>query len=198
MSRKDVFDERYKTGVTPWELDRPDSNLIDTIERENIAPCNALEIGCGTGSNAIWMAQNGFDVTGMDFSALAIEKAREKSRQQGADIRFLVTDFLLQDTGEPGVGFIFDRGCFHSFDTPWDRKTFAQNAACHLIDGGQWLSILGNIDDGPRDPGPPMRSALDIVMAVEPFFEILFLVSGQFDSRRERRTRCWLSLMRKR
>jgi SAM-dependent methyltransferase len=198
MSRQEVFDERYTTGVTPWELDRPDSNLIDTIKQENIAPCNALEIGCGTGSNAIWMAQNGFDVTGLDFSAPAIEKAREKSRQQGADIRFLVTDFLVQDTGGPGVGFIFDRWCFHSFDNPHDRKTFAKNAAHHLIHGGQWLSILGNADAGPRDHGPPMRSALDIVTAVEPYFEILFLVSGRFDSSRKKGTRCWLCFMQKR
>jgi len=198
MSKKEMFDERYKTGNTPWELERPDSNLIEFVKNENILPCKTLEIGCGTGSNAIWLAQNKFDVTGIDFSSLAIEKAKVKSQKQGVEIQFHVKDFFEPPKGEIHFEFIFDRGCFHSFEDKEDRLTFAENVSRHLKEGGQWYSIIGNADDGPRDEGPPMRSALDIVTAVEPFFEILFLVSGRFDSNREKPARCWKSLMRKR
>jgi len=198
MSKKEIFDERYKTGDTPWELERPDLNLKEIVKTENILPCKTLEIGCGTGSNAIWLAQNKFDVTGMDFSSLAIEKARAKSRKQGVEIQFLVNDFLEQKLEESDFEFIFDRGCFHSFDEKDDRKTFARNVSLHLKKGGQWFSVLGNADEGPRDKGPPMRSALDIVTAVEPYFEILFIISATFDSTREKPARCWKCLMRKR
>ncbi len=198
MSKKEMFDERYKSGNTPWELERPDSNLIEIIKKENILPCKTLEIGCGTGSNAIWLAQNKFEVTGIDFSSLAIEKAKAKSQKQGVEVQFLVKDFFEPPKGEIDFEFIFDRGCFHSFEDKEDRLTFAENVSRHLKEGGQWYSIIGNADDGPRDEGPPMRSALDIVTAVEPFFEILFLVSGRFDSSREKPARCWKSLMRKR
>ncbi|NOX32360.1 MAG: methyltransferase domain-containing protein [Deltaproteobacteria bacterium] len=198
MSKEKMFEERYKTGDTPWELDRVDSNLIEIIEKENIRPCRTLEIGCGTGSNAIWLAQNGFDVTGSDFSPLAIEKARAKSQQHGVEIHFFVDDFLKQEKSGSGFGLVFDRGCFHSFDKKEDRKIFARNAGYNLKEGGYWFSIMGNADDKPRDTGPPMRSALDIVTAVEPYFEILSLVSGRFDSTREKPALCWKCLMRKR
>ncbi len=198
MSKKQMFDERYKTGQTPWELERPDSNLKEIIKNENILPCKTLEIGCGTGSNAIWLAQNKFDVTGIDFSPLAIEKAKAKSRKQGVDIHFHVKDFFEHQKSESDFELIFDRGCFHSFDEKEDRKIFAKNVSLHLRGGGRWFSLLGNADDGPRDTGPPMRSALDIVSAVEPYFEILFLGAGRFDSSREKPARCWKCLMRKR
>lgn len=198
MSKKEMFDERYKTGDTPWELERPDSNLMELIKNENILPCKTLEIGCGTGSNAIWLARNDFDVTGIDFSSLAIEKASTKSQKQGVEIQFLVKDFFEPAKGESDFEFIFDRGCFHSFDEKEERITFAKNVSLHLKEGGQWFSLLGNADAGPRDEGPPMRSAMDIVTAIEPYFEILFLVSGRFDSSREKPARCWKCLMKKR
>jgi methyl halide transferase len=184
MTKKESFEERYQSGTTPWELNRPDSHLIHVIEKEAVKPCKALDIGCGTGSNAIWLSARGFKVTAMDFSPLAIEKAKEKARQEGADIKFLVKDFLLEKKAEPVFEFIFDRGCFHSFDDKKARKTFAKNAAQYLKPDGLWFSILGNSDAPPRDEGPPMRSALDIVTAVEPFFEILSLVADRFDSKR--------------
>jgi len=172
--------------------------ISDVVKKENIKPCKALEIGCGTGSNAIWLAQNGFDVTGIDFSPLAIEKAKEKSREKGVEILFFVKDFLKHEGKSADVEFIFDRGCFHSFETKDDRNTFAKNASYHLKEQGCWFSLSGSADDLPRDTGPPMRSALDIVTAVEPYFEILFLVSARFDSSRENPARCWKCLMRKR
>jgi SAM-dependent methyltransferase len=198
MSEKAMFDERYKTGDTPWELDRADSNLMEIIKTKHILPCTTLEIGCGTGSNAIWLARNGFFVTGIDFSSLAIEKARAKSQKQGVEVHFYVRDFFKQNVEKPGFDFVFDRGCFHSFDNEDQRSAFARNASLQLKKGGQWFSLLGNADHGPRDKGPPMRSALDIVSAVEPYFEILSLVTGTFDSSREKPARCWKCLMRKR
>jgi len=200
MSRKEMFEERYKKDETPWELDRPDSNLIELIEKQDILPCKTLEIGCGTGSNAIWLAQNNFKVTGIDFSPLAIEKAMAKSQKQGVEINFLEKDFLKKKTGTGASDFefVFDRGCFHSFDEKDERKTFAKNVSLFLKDGGHWFSILGNADEGPREKGPPMRSGMDIIEAIEPYFEILSLVSGRFDSSRERPARCWKCLMKKR
>ncbi|MCF6249198.1 MAG: class I SAM-dependent methyltransferase [Desulfobacula sp.] len=198
MNKKIKYDKRYQEGDTPWELDRPDKNLIKVIKEQQIQPGKALDIGCGTASNAIWLARNGFDVTGADFSPLAIEKAKERTKQQGANIRLMVKDFLDGDVVGFDFEFVFDRGCFHGFAKEDQRKQFAKNVSRHLKEDGLWLSLLGNNDDEPRDEGPPMRSALEIIMAVEPFFELIFLKAGRFDSRLEKPARCWLSLMRKR
>lgn len=198
MSRKKEFEDRYESGTTPWELNRPDVHLLRLVEAHRVRPCKALEIGCGTGSNAIFLAAEGFEVTAVDFSDLAIGRAKEKACEQKVDIRFEVSDFLSRKKGLPEFEFVFDRGCFHSFPEKKERKRFARNAANCLKPGGRWFSILGNADDPPREEGPPMRSALDIVTAVEPFFEVLSLVSDRFDSNRQRQVRCWLCLMQKR
>ena len=71
-----------------------------------------------------------------------------------------------------------------------ERKSFTENVNRHLEKDGLWLSLIGNADEQRNTPGPPQRSARDIVAAVEPYFEILSLASGHFGSnhliRRER------------
>ena len=200
MSKKNLFNERYKTGDTPWELNAPDKNLIHFIQHNKLGPFKALDIGCGTGSNAIWLAKQGFNVTGSDFSSLAIEEAKTKTLKSGLNINFFVTDFLKDHVGAADFEFLFDRGCFHSFDLEEDRKRFANNAHAHLIKNGIWLSFIGNADEIRKkgEHGPPQRKASDIVNAVEPFFEILSLVSGFFDSKRENPSRNWICAMKKR
>lgn len=197
-SKLDRFNNLYKTGETPWELNRPDKDLTKWVKDYPIHPCKALDLGCGTGFNAIWLAEQGFEATGTDFSALAIEQANTNAKAAKADIRFIELDFLTQAIGETNFMFLFDRGCFHSFDDPKLRSAFAENAHGHLADNGLWLSFLGNTDAPPRDVGPPMRSALDIAQAVEPWFEILSLTTAFFDSKRESPARSWHCLMRKR
>ncbi|MBU4053185.1 MAG: class I SAM-dependent methyltransferase, partial [Proteobacteria bacterium] len=91
-----------------------------------------------------------------------------------------------------------DRGCFHSFNAEEERRRFAGNVADHLEEGGLWLSLIGSSDEPRKGPGPPQRSARDIVLAVESYFEILFLTSGHFGSNRPNPPRAWKCLMRKR
>ena len=78
-----------------------------------IAPGRTLEIGCGTGTNAIFLAQHGFDVLGIDISEVAVEKARAKAQGR---CRFEVVDFLVAAPAGGPFQFVFDRGCFHVFD----------------------------------------------------------------------------------
>jgi 2-polyprenyl-3-methyl-5-hydroxy-6-metoxy-1,4-benzoquinol methylase len=68
MSVEDRFKKRYKTGDTPWDIGKPDFNLIETVVQKSIKRCKALDIGCGTGDNSIWLAQKHFQVTGTDIS----------------------------------------------------------------------------------------------------------------------------------
>jgi methyl halide transferase len=198
MTVEDRFKERYQSGNTPWDIGQPDFNLIEVVTQNPISGCKALEIGCGTGDNSIWLAQNGFQVVGTDASDLAIGKAREKASKADAPCDFLLADFLRSKIEGAPFGFIFDRGCFHSFNAEEERRRFAQNVADHLEKGGLWLSLLGSSDEPRKGPGPPQRSAVDIVLAVEPFFEILFLTSGHFGSHRPNPPRAWRCLMRKR
>jgi len=198
MAEQNRFKQRYETGDRPWDIGKPDFNLIQTVTTTPIKPCKALEIGCGTGDNSIWLYQQSFHVVDIDASEVAIEKVKEKASKANAKCAFLVSDILTSRVEAAPFGFVFDRGCFHTMDSDKERKCFGENVNRHLEENGLWLSLLGNADEQRDGPGPPQRTAGDIVNAVEPYFEILSLVSGSLGSNRPNPPRAWVCLMRKR
>src|ERR1035438_876713 len=197
MSVEDHFTQSYKEGSAPWDIGKPDFNLIQTVTTLPIHTCRALEIGCGTGDNAVWLAQQGFQGVGVDAGEIAIEKAEEKAATAKATCTFAVLGFLKTHVEGAPFGFALDRGCFHVFDSDEDRIKFAEQVHRHLKDDGLWLSLLGNADE-ERIEGPPRRTGREIVNAVEPYFEILSLVSSHFETRLPEPPRAWVCLMRKR
>ncbi len=198
MKNEKMFRERYKSGDTPWDFGRPDFNLVEAVTSHPISGCRALDVGSGTGDNAIWLAQHGFQVTGADVSDIALDKAKEKADKANAACCFVLADFLKDRIVGAPFGFVFDRGCFHTFDSKSDRKRFAQSVADRLEEGGLWLTITGNADEIGRVQGPPQLTAGEIVQAVEPHFEVLSLASSHFGSNDPDPPRAWSCLMRKR
>jgi SAM-dependent methyltransferase len=157
-----------------------------------------LDIGCGTGDNAIWLSQQNFQAAGIDASEVAIEKAKAKASEPNVTRTFIVGDIRSSQVAGSPFAFAFDRGCFHSFSSDKERKSFAEHVSRCLEENGLWLSLVGNADEQRHGPGPPQRSARDIVNAVEPYFEVLSLVSGSFGSNSPNPPRAWVCLMRKR
>jgi SAM-dependent methyltransferase len=198
MTAEERFKKRYESGDTPWDIGKPDTNLIQTVTTMSIEPCKALDIGCGTGDNSIWLAQKNFQVTGVDISDIAIQKAIDKASKADVECTFMVIDFLNNKIDGAPFGFVFDRGCFHSLTSDEERLRFAGNVAWHLEKDGRWLSLVGSADELRHGPGPPRRTARDIVNAVEPHFEILSLVSSHFGSNRPDPPKAWVCLMQKR
>lgn len=198
MSAEHDFNQMYKEGSTPWDLGKPDFNLIKTVTAMQISPCKALDVGCGTGDNAIWLSQQGFHVIGIDTSEAAIGKAKQKASAARVKCSFVVADILRSHVEGAPFGFVFDRGCFHTLASDDERHSFARQAADHLEEGGLWLSLVGNADEQRTGQGPPQRTAREIVTAVENDFEILSLVAGHFGSNRPDPARAWICLMRKR
>ena len=72
------FEERYQSDDTPWDHGLVDDNLIDVVSMNGISLCRVLDIGCGSGENAIWLAQQGFDVVACDLSPTAVQRAKDK------------------------------------------------------------------------------------------------------------------------
>ncbi|MCS7159129.1 MAG: class I SAM-dependent methyltransferase [Gemmatales bacterium] len=174
------WQRRYETGDTPWDTGRPDEELIRILDEKWFGPCRCVEIGCGTGTNAIWLAQRGFDVTAFDISPLAIEKARAKAEALGVSVRFLVGDvFDPPDCGAP-FPLVFDRGVYHSIrDQGVDR--FITGLKRLTAPGSWYLALMGNADDpNPIEKGPPRVSARTIAEELELHFEIWQLRRYQF------------------
>ncbi len=192
------FEARYRADDLPWETGRHDHALSHLVERGPIQPCRMLEIGCGVGTNALWLAGRGFEVSAVDVSPTAIDEARARAAQAELRVDFQVADVMNGGLAADPFALVFDRGCFHLYDDPSRREHFAAVVRDQLVSGGRWLSLLGSTDGRGPDPGPPRRSALEIASAVEERFEILRLETYYLDTRLPEAPRAWVCLMRKR
>lgn len=192
------WDRRYGDDDVPWDSETPDVHLRRFIEGTIRGPCRALEVGCGTGTNAIWLAELGFEVVGLDLSPIAVERAKVRASEAKASCQLLAADIMKDPVPGGPFGLIFDRGCFHVFDEADERAQFAKRVAELLEREGVWLSLIGSTDGPPRDTGPPRRSAAEIVAAVEPHFEVLDLKSTTFDEEDHAHARAWVLYARRR
>ncbi|MCC6163173.1 MAG: class I SAM-dependent methyltransferase [Acidobacteria bacterium] len=192
------WNERYRLGDTPWDTGSPEEALVAFVEQAGLADARVLEVGCGTGTNALWLASRGFDVVGIDVSDRAIDLARAKAAQAPGPGtgRFEIVDFLATQPDGGPFDLVFDRGVFHGFDAADARARFASQVAASLVPGGRWLSLIGSTEGAPREEGPPRRSARDIVNAIEPVLEIVDLRTAAFDTTRSDAPRAWRCLSR--
>jgi SAM-dependent methyltransferase len=187
------WNEHYASGELPWDTGQPEPLLVEFVNSGGVAPGRALEIGAGTGTNAIWLAERGFDVLAVDISPLAVERARAKMANRALRCRFATLDFVAASVPGGPFRFVFDRGCLHVFDEPEERARFAACVATALAPGGFWLSLIGSTEGPPREVGPPRRSARDVTLAIEPALEIVELRSAEF---RGHDAKAWFCLSR--
>jgi SAM-dependent methyltransferase len=197
MSERD-WNEHYAEGFLPWDSDEPEPELVAAVESGLIVPGRVLEVGCGTGTNAVWLAQRGFVVVAVDIAPLAIERARPRADDAGVEVRFAVHDFLSAPAEGGPFDLVFDRGVLHVFDDHADRARFARHVAQSLTDSGQWLTLAGSTEGKPRDVGPPRRTARDLVNAIEPELEVVDLHAFRFEVGTPEPAAAWALLSRRR
>jgi SAM-dependent methyltransferase len=174
------WDERYRIGDTPWNTGRPDDELQRVLAEEKIRPCRAVELGCGTGTNALWLARQGFDVTAVDISPLAVERARERASAAGVAVRFLVADVLEPLALSGPFGFFFDRGCYHVVRR-LNVQRYLDTVEHITARGAQGLVLAGNARE-PLDPGPPVVSEEELRIEWGRAFEIVKMREFRFDA----------------
>lgn len=111
-----LYERAYRRGATGWDTGITPPELMALLEGPDaLEPGRALDLGCGTGTNAITLAQHGWFVTGVDFSSLAISSARRKA-DWVSGVTFVEGDVTrLRELGVDGpFDLVLDIGCFHS------------------------------------------------------------------------------------
>lgn len=130
------FEWRYWRGQTPWDTNITPPEVMAFISE--FSPGRALDLGCGTGTNAITLARNGWQVTGVDFSPKAIRTARRKAKAAGLDIDFYTADVAdLSMLTEP-YDYVLDIGCLFTISEK-DRIAYADALARLLLPKGSYM-----------------------------------------------------------
>src|ERR1700677_5123554 len=161
------WNENYASGELPWDTGEPEPLLVEFVTSGRVLPTLTFEIGAGTGTNSLWLAERGFDVFGIDIAPLAAERANAKLAGRVLGCRFATSDFLADSPPDDSFRFAFDRGCFHVFDEPEERARFAARVAAALVPGGLWLSLIGSTEGAPGVIGPPRRTAREVTLSLE-------------------------------
>ncbi len=130
-----------------WELGKPRPILVEFVEKGLIIKGKTLDLCCGVGTNMIYLAENGFEVTGIDVSKKAIQYAKAKAEHTKAQTNFVIESFVDLSFRDEEFEFIFDMGCFHHVET-MDRPTFIKGVYRVLKKGGDYLLTCFSYKNG--------------------------------------------------
>ena len=190
------FEKSYRTGDTPWDSGVPSAELVRVLDAGLLPGKTVLEIGCGTGTNAIAFARRGYRVTAVDYVELAVRRAREKAQKTGIEIDFRVGDATRMDLGGP-YDVVFDRGVYHGIRTG-NLPAFLRMLERVTHKGTRWLCLAGNAKE-PMVNGPPVVTEDEFRTELEPLFKILEVREFRFTLDREDfRPLAWSILMERR
>jgi cyclopropane fatty-acyl-phospholipid synthase-like methyltransferase len=140
------FDHAYRALFTMWGDVRIPVEIA-ALAREG-QPRSALELGCGVGRISRYLAQSGLSVTGVDFSPVAIAKARERVARDDVRPEFLTGDVTHLDSLQGPFDISVDVGCFHCLD-PERQRAYVSEIGRLLRPGGTHL--IWALDHAPSD-----------------------------------------------
>jgi SAM-dependent methyltransferase len=122
-----LYELMYRYSVVPIPYDiGPREELVSLVERGRIRPSRAIDLGSGTGSNVIYLAQHGFDVTGVDFSPAAIEMGRVRAREAGVEVTFIEDDLTNLQHVNDTFDLLVDYGTLDDLRPP-QRDLYMKN-----------------------------------------------------------------------
>ena len=132
---EELYREAHEHDI-PWEAGRPSPELLTLVESGQVRPGRALDLGCGLGTNAIYLGRQGFRVWALDIAPSALRRARQRAGQ-GARVNWIEGDARVLPFASGSVDFIYDRGCLHHLKGP-DILDYAGEVARVLRSAGRY------------------------------------------------------------
>jgi SAM-dependent methyltransferase len=172
------FEASYLSGDAPWDIGRPQAEIVALAE-SGLITGSVLDIGCGTGENALYLAGRGHAVFGLDGSATGIERARQKAVQRGLPVQFHVWDALELGRLRQRFETVIDVGLFHVF-ADGERRRYAESLA-EVTAPGSDLFILNWSTEEPPGPGPRRVSEDEIRDAFRSLFATMEVKPARFE-----------------
>jgi len=174
------WDAVYREGTPPWDTGKPHAELARVLDEYRLRPRTVLEIGCGTGADAILLARRRFEVTAVDCSPIAIERARLRAEQHGALLRFVQSDIFDFARSAGTFDLVYDSGAYHAL-----RRTHLQrflDVLWRVTRPGSYYFCLAGAPRELDDEGPPQVSEDEIHNELGRLFEFVHLRPIRLDS----------------
>ena len=178
----ELWDGSYRGGKRPfWDAGLPSGELRRVVEQGIIRPGPAVDLGCGSGTDAVYLASKGFDVTAIDIAPTALSQAREKANRAGVKVRWLLANVLSLPKLE-SFEFIFDRGCYH--EVRFDNAAAYVETVRRLSQPGRtrFLLLAGNPNEVPVQYAPPQVAEEDIRADFSSLFDFEWLKETRFET----------------
>jgi len=171
------FEWAYRSGTPPWDIGRPQPAIVRLAEQRLIGG-DVLDVGCGTGENAIYLASRGLTVVGVDAAPTAIARAGQKARERASSVTFLVADALALEALGREFDTVIDCGLFHAFADD-DRVAFERSLHGVLRAGGRYV-LLCFSERQPGDYGPRRVTRAEIRATFDAGWRVDSIVADRF------------------
>jgi len=174
------FEWAYRNGTPPWDIGRAQPVIVRLAE-EGLVTGDVIDVGCGTGENALYLASRGLAVIGVDAAPTAIAQAQAKARHQGSSAVFIAADALALEGLERTFDTAIDCGLFHTFSDA-DRIRFERSLHRALRPGARYVLLCFN-EHQPGEQGPRRVTQADIRATFATGWTVDSIVAEQFAAR---------------
>ena len=175
------WEDAYKT-VPPWDVGRPQPAFVGLVRAGELSKGRVLDVGCGTGENALYLAENGLSVTGVDLSSRAVAVARAKTAEKRLKIDFRAGNVLSLDFKDGLFDNIIDSGLFHTFPDN-DRPVYAHEISRVLVANGKYFMLCFSVKEPTGWGGPRRVTRGEIEATFSPLFKINYIRDASFATR---------------
>jgi SAM-dependent methyltransferase len=191
------WDSAYRDGTPPWDAGKPHAELVRVLDEYELRPKTVLEIGCGSGADAVFLAGRRFDVTAVDCSPIAVERARLRAQRQDALLRFVLDDLFEFAPTAGQFDLVYDAGLYHAVrHTNLERYL---DALWRVTRPGSYYFCLAAAETPEAsEEGPPQVGESEMHNELGRLFEFVHLRPTRLEGADpDKRLAAWSCLMRR-